>query len=156
MGVVAGGELGGILDLIALVGEHTDAIRSDLHQYHGLRLTDLGRRCTWGEFRAFIAWLPPEAALWRSLDSPRQWGWPEHLAAASAHALAMGNWQRGGGKGQRPKAPKPPGTTSADDRTFGTAMSVEDMRRVLDTWSDPPDDVLLGPDGTPMEVNDGD
>jgi hypothetical protein len=158
VGQGAGGGPGGIEGLIALVGEHADAIRSDLHRFHRLRLTDVGGPlCTWGELRAYLTSLPPEAALWRSLGSPRQWGWAEHMLAGAVHATQSGNWQRGGGKGPRPKPLKAPGIDQANERTFGTALSIDEMRHVLDTWSDPPEPgVLLGPDGNPLEVNDGD
>lgn len=99
-------------------------------------------RCTWGEFRAYIGHLPPGAALWRVLDSPRQWGWVEHLLAAIEARSSQGNWQRGGGKGQRPKPMKPPG--KANQQQFGTAVSVDEMRAVLDAWDDPEGEVTDG------------
>lgn len=126
--------LGGILSLVALIGEHTDAIRADLHRFHGVRLTEIGWRVTWAEVKAFLAHLPPEAALWRALDSPRQWGYPELLLAAIEHRLSSGNWQRGNGKGKRPKPIPAPGTNTANTRRVGTAMPVDEMRRVLDEW----------------------
>lgn len=126
---------GGILSLVALIGEHTDAIRADLHRYHRLRLADIGTAVSFGEVRAFLSHLPPEAALWRSLGSPRQWGWNELLLAAIEHRLSSGNWQRGGGKGRRPKPIPAPGTSPAKTVTTGTAVPMSRMRRLLDEWT---------------------
>lgn len=91
------------------------------------------------------------------MGSPRQWGWQEHLLVAQLHAAQAANWQRGGGKGAKPKPLKPPGRDAGDRRHVGTALPVDDMRRVLDEWS-PPAPQLLGPDGEPItsEVNDVD
>lgn len=137
------GHLGGILSLVALIGEHTDAIRADLHRYHRIQLTDIGRTVTFGEVRAFLAHLPHDAALWRAMGSPRQWGYPELLLAAIENRLSAGNWQRGGGKGRRPKPITAPGTNDAKSVTTGTAVPMHRMRRLLDQW-------------TGREVTDGD
>lgn len=106
----------------------------------------------WGRLRDWLGHLPADAALWRSMDHPRQWGWAEHLTAAALYATQMGNWQRGGGKGRRPKPVKPPGKTDGDQKTFGTPVPLEEMRRLLDEWPvDPePPKRLLGPDGQPL------
>lgn len=111
---------------------------------------------------SFVADLPPDAALWRSLNSPRQWGWMEHMLAAAVHAGQAANWQRAGGKGRRPKPLTPPGTPTTTTTTIGSSMPADVMRRLLDEWSGAADDLpagLLGPDGSPIdreEVSDGD
>lgn len=161
MGRAAGGNPGGIAGLAALIGEHTAAVRRDLHAYHRVRLSDIGRTVTWGEVGAFLAHLPPDAALWAVTNSPRQWRWIEHLLAASVHAAQSGNWQRGGGKGRRPRPIKPPGASEADETTVGQALPIDLARRLLDEWAGvdtDEDPVLLGPDGAPLTSggDDGD
>lgn len=60
------------------------------------------------------------------------WAWEttDHLLAGILDALRAGNWQRGHGKGSRPKPVKRPG----DDKRFGTAQPVAVMRKILDNW----------------------
>lgn len=52
----------------------------------------------------YIRHLPPGSPLGVALhgDAAR-WGVTEHLLASAVDALVGANWQRGGGKGQRPK-----------------------------------------------------
>jgi len=69
-------------------------------------LWDVGRHLGWAEFRSFVEHLPPDpsSALWRA-RFPRSWWWTPEVGfqAAILHATQSGNWQRGGGRGQRPK-----------------------------------------------------
>lgn len=59
----------------------------------------------------FIANLPPneESALYRS-QYPKSWWWqPEFdFYSGMLNALQWANWQRGGGKGEKPKPVKRP------------------------------------------------
>ena len=48
------------------------------------------------------------------------WTTGDHLLAAAVDALASGNWQRGGGKGKRPKPIPRPGSEDEGSRTLGT------------------------------------
>lgn len=56
-----------------------------------------------------IRHLPADAPLGVALHGEAaRWGVTEHLLATAVDALIGANWQRGGGKGQRPKPlPRP-------------------------------------------------
>ena len=56
--------------------------------------------------------LPPGAALWRSLGTDNLWTPEAHLLAATVDLLAGANWQRGDGKGPRPKPVERPSDTA--------------------------------------------
>jgi hypothetical protein len=64
---------------------------------------------TWPEFRAFVNHLPPTSALYR-VQYPKSYWWTPELGflAGILHAAQTANWQRGGGKGSRPKMAKQP------------------------------------------------
>lgn len=47
--------------------------------------------------------LPHGSEVFRALGLDESWTTGEHLAALIADQLAAANWQRGGGKGTRPK-----------------------------------------------------
>ena len=69
--------------------------------------------------------LPPDSAtVIAATGGTSLWGLQEHLAAATVDLLAAANWQRGGGKGVKPKPLKRPGGS----RTY----SVDEMRELLD------------------------
>ena len=77
----------------------------------GLRLTDIGEVLPWTDVRDFITHLPPTAdcATYRA-RFPKSWWWqPDHdFLAAVLNAVQWSNWQRGGGKGDKPKPVKRP------------------------------------------------
>jgi len=77
----------------------------------GLRLSDIGEVLPWTDLRDFISHLPPceDTALYRA-QYPKSWWWrPEFdFLAAMLNALQWANWQRGGGKGDKPKPIKRP------------------------------------------------
>lgn len=52
------------------------------------------------------------------------WSADTHLLATVADLLAGGNWQRGGGKGRRPKPIQRPGAKSAG-RRWGSAKGLD-------------------------------
>ena len=58
------------------------------------------------------------------------------LLAVIAHSIQVGNWQRGNGKGPRPKRIRLNGETDPEQKRIGTALSMDDMRQVLDNWSE--------------------
>lgn len=67
-----------------------------------------------------LAHLPPDAATRRALDPENAgWGITEQLMAASVDALRGANWQRGGGKGSRPKPVPRPGIRKARTEHHG-------------------------------------
>ena len=77
----------------------------------GVRVDDIGPDFTWNDLRDFVSHLPPsgESALFR-VQHPKSWWWtPEiEFIAAVLTATQWGNWQRGGGKGDKPKPVKRP------------------------------------------------
>jgi hypothetical protein len=83
--------------------------------------------------------LPPEGALGRAQsDDESAWGIAEHLLAAAVDLLAAGNWQRGGGKGLRPKrVPRPGVDVGTDVETIGGVHTYTpaEMRELLDRHS---------------------
>lgn len=104
---MAGGvryQRGGILGLCQLLTEHAEAIRYDLLTV-GLRLDDLGRRkFTWVDLLAVVRQSPPTSALARAMHGEYAiWTPDTYLLAMVADQLVAANWQRGGGKGKRPK-----------------------------------------------------
>lgn len=78
--------------------------------------------------------LPLSSALYRKVGGPDAlWGLTDHLLATVADALHMANWQRGGGKGNRPKPIPRPGRDSKKVTKFGGAtMTMAQARDWLD------------------------
>jgi hypothetical protein len=112
------------------VNEHLEAIDYDLLTL-GCDIRDLGTSALpWYRLRAIVTYLPPTSALARSIHGEKAlWTTTDHLLAAAVDALASGNWQRGGGKGKRPKPLPRPGETDAGARTMGTGrMTVQDAQ----------------------------
>jgi hypothetical protein len=79
--------------------------------FTGYRLCDIGDDFTWIDLRDFITHLPPsqQSALYRS-QHPKSWWWTPEIdfLGAALNAIQWGNWQRGGGKGDKPKPVKRP------------------------------------------------
>ena len=77
----------------------------------GWRLADLGYEFTWCDLRDFITNLPPsqQSALYR-VRHPQSWWWTPDIdfLGAVLTAIQWGNWQRGGGKGDKPQPVKRP------------------------------------------------
>lgn len=78
------------------------------------------------------AHLPPTAdsAVHRALNPDWLWGLSEHLTAGVLDALHGANWQRGGGKGKRPKPVQRPGLEpDSEAQTFGkgSALPLDEM-----------------------------
>jgi hypothetical protein len=77
----------------------------------GVRLADIGEQFTWLDLRDFVGNLPPspDSAVYRA-QYPKSWWWtPEFdFLAATLNALQWANWQRGSGKGEKPKPVKRP------------------------------------------------
>jgi hypothetical protein len=104
---------GGISGLHALLEEHGEAIEWDLSHYHRHSLRDLfDGSLTWRQLRSFLSHLPRESALARKLlGDDARWGMSEQLLALAVDVLRQGNYQRGGGKGSRPKPIPRPGVS---------------------------------------------
>lgn len=77
----------------------------------GVRLDDIGPDFTWCDLRDFVKHLPPsgESALFR-VQNPKSWWWTPDIdfAAAMLVSLQWANWQRGGGRGEKPRPVKRP------------------------------------------------
>jgi hypothetical protein len=75
------------------------------------RLSDIGDEFTWSDLRDFITNLPPsqDCALYR-VQHPQSWWWTPEIdfLGAVMTAIQWGNWQRGGGKGDKPQPVKRP------------------------------------------------
>jgi hypothetical protein len=109
----------------------------------GYTLNDLGETLSWGDLKDFVNHLPPSpsSAFYRH-SFPESWWWTPELDFLSAVVTAVqwGNWQRGGGKGDKPRrvtkpVDKPrsaPGTapTSADDLKARKAKLKAAMERM--------------------------
>lgn len=61
------------------------------------------------------------------------WGLSEQLAAAQVDELRSANWQRGGGKGRRPRPIPRPGIEDKTTERIGgmTTYTVEEMRVLI-------------------------
>lgn len=87
-----------------------------MRHYHHHKLGDLfNGTLTWRQLRSYLSHLPRESALARKLlgdDAP--WGLNEQLLALTIDVLRQGNYQRGGGKGAKPKPLPRPGVSKKD------------------------------------------
>lgn len=86
----------------------------------GLRLRQVGtKQLTWGDFRDYVVHSKTDTAL--ALEQHGQdvlWSLTDHLLAVIADALHGANWQRGEGKGTKPKPIPRPGQET-DGPGFG-------------------------------------
>ena len=109
----------------------------------GYTLDDVGERLSWNDLKDFVTHLPPtSASAFYRHTYPQSWWWTPELdfLGAVVNAVQWGNWQRGGGKGDKPRrvtkpADKPlaaPGTapTSAEDLKARKAKLKSTMERM--------------------------
>jgi len=94
------------------------------------RLADIGDNFTWCDLRDFITNLPPtpDSAFYR-VNHPQSWWWTPEIdfLGAVLTAIQWGNWQRGGGKGDKPQSVKrPPDKPKAEPGSVPT--SKEDLK----------------------------
>ena len=79
----------------------------------GLRLRQLGDGSgvlTWHDVAVVVREADRQSAIGRAaLGEQAEWGATEYLLAAAVDALHAANWQRGGGKSQRPEPVPRPG-----------------------------------------------
>lgn len=110
-------------------------MEADLQRFYGLHISELGGpRLSWRRFAVLVRHLPPESATARASRGSEATVTNELLAHV-ANLLAAANWQRGGGKGPKPKPIRLTGEPPPDEERMGTAVPIEDMRRLLDNWS---------------------
>lgn len=127
-------DVGGIFGLCDLIDEHAEALEYDLLTL-GLDSRTIGDHLDWWRLKAVVKNLPQSSALSRAVNgTDAMWGLSEHLLATVADALHMGNWQRGGGKGKRPKPIMRPGNGGKKVTKFGggTTMTMAQAREWLD------------------------
>lgn len=127
------GKPGGILGLCDLIESHGEAIEYDLITL-GLRLDQLGDGLSWRDLWVIVRQSPVDSAFARSSAGESvAWGLSEHLLAAVVNALNTANWQRGGGKGSRPKPIKPPGSSNKD-QSYGTKTGAIPISEFNQWW----------------------
>ena len=123
-----GGIVGGISGLYELVKEHREAIHFDLLTL-GLSPRLIGTtRFGWDDFAVWVKYMPRSSQLFQSVHGP-QWSAELHMLANVVDLLAAANWQRGGGKGGRPKPVKRPGVKSGE--RFGKAVAFDQVEAFL-------------------------
>jgi hypothetical protein len=75
------------------------------------RLADIGEQFTWVDLRDFITNLPPtQSSAFYRVQHPQSWWWTPEIdfLGAVMTAIQWGNWQRGGGRGDKPRPVKRP------------------------------------------------
>jgi hypothetical protein len=96
----------------------------------GVPLRHVGtQRFGWDDFAIWVKFLPTSSQLYQSVHGA-QWSPELHMLANIFDTLASGNWQRGGGKGPRPKPVKRPGADK-NVQTFGKPKPFADVRQFL-------------------------
>lgn len=114
---------------------HPAAVEADLIAA-GLRWRDIGTgRTNWRDVWAILTAADFDSAIYRALK-PEEAAWASrdttnHLLANVFDALAVGNWQRGNGKGRKPKPLKRPGV--GPDREV-IEMDRFDSPAAFDEW----------------------
>lgn len=141
----------GILGLLDLVEDHWEALDYTLLEL-GLDLNDLGtERLSWSRLWAVVRWSPSTSALSKSMHGEdAEWSIDTHLLASAVDALRAGNWQRGGGKGKRPKPVERPGKDDQNKKTYGGSRTVP-----LDEAKEMFDRINRAPAGTEPDAADG-
>ena len=104
------GGTGGIAGLAEVIEEHGKALNYDLMTKTRWTLADAGRAMPWSALSAFIAYLPPDSALSRSIGEDATWTRDQMLLALLCDEMAVSNWMaacRGQRKSRWPKRPRP-------------------------------------------------
>lgn len=99
-----------MMGLIDFLEEHGESIEADLQRYYNVRLSDVFTgKLSWRRLHVLVSQLPYDSQTSLSVNGGEiLWKHNEELLAAIVDILAVANWQRGGGKGQRPKPVKRP------------------------------------------------
>lgn len=97
----------------------------------GLRLRDApSRRTNWRDIYLLLRYAPRDSPIQRALvdNDGAIWSTSDYLLAMVADAVNAGNWQRGGGKGTKPKPiPRPEDVKHAGR----DALPVDEMQEWL-------------------------
>lgn len=115
--------------------EQWEAIEADLLNV-GVTINELGERVSWRAVIGFVRHSGPSSALYRvSNGADSAWTLEAQLLALVADILNVANYQRGGGKGAKPKPIERPGVKNEQVQRFGgTAVSAKSF----DAWWDEP------------------
>ena len=99
----------------------------------GLRWRDIGTgRTNWCDIHAVLTTLHHTSATSRAINGPdAEWGLTDHLLALVIDTTQIGNWQRSGGKGSKPKPIKRPGS---GPRLEQIEMDSFDSPAAFDEW----------------------
>lgn len=107
----------------------------------GLRLRDApSRRLNWRDVYLIVKHAPRDSPIQRALadDDGPIWSTSDYLLAKVVDALNAGNWQRGGGKGTKPKPTPRPGDVKHAGRD---ALPVDQMQEWLgEGWASEADE----------------
>lgn len=97
------------MGLVWLLREHGDALEADFQRYYGIDLIDLYRGTLSPRKASVLAlYLPPGAAVWQEAGTDSAWDTTDYLLAEVVDTLKWANYQRAGGKGQKPEPlPRP-------------------------------------------------
>lgn len=80
-----------------------------------------------------ITALPKESRFVKAVAGPKsEWTTTDYLLAATVDTLASANWQRGGGKGAKPKPIPRPGAARNKTVIGRTKLSQDQIRQYLD------------------------
>ena len=127
------------MSLAKFIGEHEDAVESDLRQYTGAGIEDLGTKTlSWKTANSIIKTLPINSALAREL-SPEISSWENTLKTNLLLADVIDLLQLlvyvvskiGGGNVQKPKPIKRPGSKDNSKHIGKGAMKVNDLKEWL-------------------------
>jgi hypothetical protein len=106
----------------------------------GLRIDWLGTgRLSWRDLLVIVRQAPPTSRLAVALvGEAAQWTIMDRLLARLIYAVEAGNWQRGGGKGHRPRPIRIPKPKGAGERSQikRDVMSLDELDRKLG-WKSP-------------------
>jgi hypothetical protein len=118
-------EAGGIGAALAILREHGGAIEADLLRSGlSMRMVFTGQLSI-RELMILLKYPEPGSAFARKvLGEDHHWNLGNQLLAAIADRIGQGNWQRGGGKGQRPRPIKRPGVTSGTTTRVGNTKGL--------------------------------
>jgi len=122
---------GGILGLYGLIVQYREAIRYDLFMA-GRSLDDIGFTFSWLDFGAFVRFAPLDSQLCAAVNGAAPWSRLEVLMASQIDSTRAGNWQRGGGKGPKPKPIKVPGYDT-NEQVIGKPLPIDEVQNYLNS-----------------------
>lgn len=125
---------GKIIWALEVLKAHLGEVEADFHRFYQLDVAEVVRARKWRKLYHLIRYLPAEAATSRELtgrNPETEWGNSEHLLAAIFDVLRAANYQRGGGKGAKPKPIRRPTDPQPQKVLAGEAMTPAELDAVL-------------------------